>query len=189
MGKLVNDRQERFAQLIAMNVPSAQAYAEAGFNNPKFPAENARKLRNKPHVRARIDELAASTQDMVELRRVMLDEFYVHVLKADRTEIYDENARLRPLAELRPEHRALIEGVDTRLSKYGEMKNVLMPSKLAAAAQLAKLHGLDKPLKIAETTADGKEMPTTADRARALAAFIAETRAEMAAMDAEKEAA
>jgi hypothetical protein len=186
MGKLVNDRQERFAQLIAMNVPAAQAYAEAGFNN-EFAADNARKLRNKKHVRARIEELAASTSDMVELRRAMLDEFYVHVLKTDRVDIYDDQARLRPLAELRPEHRALIEGIDTRINQYGETKNLLMPSKLAAAAQLAKLHGLDKPLKIAETTADGKELPSTADRARALAAFIAETQAEMAAMDAAKE--
>ena len=101
MGKLVNDRQERFAQLIAMNVPAAQAYAEAGFNN-EFAADNARKLRNKKHVRARIEELAASTSDMVELRRAMLDEFYVHVLKTDRVDIYDDQARLRPLASCGP---------------------------------------------------------------------------------------
>ena len=146
-GPLPNTKQERFAQLIAMNVPGAQAYAEAGYDNADFAAENARKLRNKRHVKARINELAASTSDMVELRRAMLDEFYVHVIKTDRVDIYDDQARLRPLTELRPEHRALIEGIDTKLSKEGETKNVIMPSKLSAAALLAKLHGLDKATK------------------------------------------
>jgi hypothetical protein len=41
--------------------------------------------------------------------------------------------------------------------------------------------GLDKPVKVAETDPDGKELPTLADRARALAALLAEI--EFAAAD------
>lgn len=179
MGRILNTKQERFAQLVAMNVPAIQAYAEAGYDNADFAAENARKLRNKRHVKARIEELSASTDDMVELRRAMLDEFYVLVLKTDRVDIYDDKARLRPLDELRPEHRALIEGIDTKVSQYGETKNLIMPSKLVAAGQLAKLHGLDRPTKIAPTnpTGDGPAEvnlnTTDEDRTRALQAFLA----------------
>lgn len=176
MGRLTNTRQERFAQLIAMNVPAAQAYAEAGYNNKEFAAENARKLRNKLHIRERIEELSASTNDMVELRRAMLDEFYVHVIKTDRVDIYDEDARLKPLDSLRPEHRALIEGIDSKVNAYGETRNLIMPSKLSAAAGLAKLHGLEKPQKSEVTGKDGAPLVreyTDEDREKALAAFLA----------------
>lgn len=155
MPRLLNDKQERFAQLVAVSVPVSQAYMEAGFEGGDYAAKNASKLKNKPKVRARIEELSASTDDMVELRRAMLDEFYVLVLKTDRVDIYDDKARLRPLDELRPEHRALIEGIDTKVSQYGETKNLIMPSKLSAAAQLAKLHGLDRPTKATLTNPEG----------------------------------
>jgi hypothetical protein len=184
MARLSNDRQERFAQLVAVSVPDVVAYREAGLGGGAFDAKNASKLKHKPKVKARIAELCATTESMVEIRRTMLDEFYVACMKIDRVDLLRRIGAGDGDDDLTPVERSLIEGREE--TKYG-IKYV-MPKKLEAAEKLARLHGLDKPLKIAETTADGKELPSTADRARALAAFIAETQAEMAAMDAKENA-
>jgi len=168
MGKLVNDRQERFAQLIVEGVPAAQAYARAGYHNPGFAAENARKLRNKKRVAARIDELMASTEDLIELRRRLLDRFLVASITIDRLAMF-EAGDLR--ADLSDEERALIEGMEA--TKFGP--KYLMPKKLEAAAQLARLHGLAKD-KSEVTGKDGEPLiPTYTDeqRAQALADIIA----------------
>lgn len=170
MGKLVNDRQEKFAQLIATGVPAAQAYIEAGYNNPKFCPENARKLRNKKQIAARIAELMESTEDLIELRRRLLDRFLVATITIDRLRMFDEARFLR--GDLSDEERALIEGVET--TQHGP--RYIMPRKLEAAAQLAKLHGLDKPDKSEVTGKDGAPLiPAYTDeqRVRALADFIA----------------
>jgi hypothetical protein len=180
MARLVNDKQERFAQLMAMGgVTCLQAYLEAGYENGSSAEANSRKLKCKRKVRARIEELSATAEEMVQLYRIMLTELYVSIIKTDRLGIYDEKSRLRPIGDLRPEHRALIEGIDTTLNSYGEIKNVILPKRLDAAAQLARLHGLDKPTKIAPTNPEGDgpmELYSDADRAKALAAFLDRTK-------------
>jgi hypothetical protein len=178
MGKLVNDKQERFAQLIAVNVPAAQAYADAGYDNPGFAAENARKLRNKKKVAARIAELTASTADLVELRRLLLDKFYVAAIMIDRLRMFDCGVLRDDLSD---EERMLIEGREE--TKFGT--KYLMPKKLEAAEKLARLHGLDRPTKIAATDAEGNDAPITDEqRVMALAAIFARVQAENAAAEA-----
>lgn len=159
MGKLTNDKQERFAQALAVNTPLLSAYLEAGFEGGEYAAKNASKLKNKKKVLSRIEELCKSTEDLVELRRVMLDEFYVSALKTDRASMYDGDGALKPLDDLLPEQRVLIESVVETKGKFGETHNAVMPSKLMAAAQLAKLHGLDRPTKIAPTNPAGDGPP------------------------------
>ncbi len=175
MACLSNPRRERFAQLLAVSVPDLPAYLEAGFEGGEFAAKNASRLKHNPKVAARVAELCATTEQVVEIRRTMLDEFYVACIKVDRMAML-ERIEGDGLTHV---ERSLIEGREE--TKYGI--KYLMPRKLEAAAQLAKLHGLEKPLKIAETTAEGKELPSIADRARARAAFIAKTQAEMAAAE------
>lgn len=55
-GPLANTRQEKFAHLIAAGKEDEAAYHEAGY---KGDAGNARRLRYKPHVKARIETLRA----------------------------------------------------------------------------------------------------------------------------------
>jgi hypothetical protein len=59
--------------------------------------------------------------------------------------------KLSALAALDSEQAALIEGIEQ--TKYGV--RLIMLSKLQAAAQLARLDGLDAPTKVAPTTPDG----------------------------------
>lgn len=156
MARLLNDKQERFAQSLAKGVPLVQAYIEAGYDgSQEFVRENASKLKGKRQVRARIDELCASTADMVELYRVMLSELYVHTIKIDRASMYDRDGSLKPLDDLTAEQRALIESITETKGRNGDTHNAVMPSKLVAAAQLARLHGLDKATKTELTGADG----------------------------------
>lgn len=184
MGRLSNDKQERFAQAIAVSVPDVQAYTDAGFEGGEYAARNASKLKNKPKVRARIDELCKSTEDLVELRRVMLDEFYVAALKVDRSTMYDDDGTMKRLCDLQPEQRQLIESVVESKGKFGMTHNVQMPSKLVAAGQLAKLHGLDRASKTELTGKDGAPLVpeyTDEDRERAIAVFLAKNKQPSAA--------
>jgi hypothetical protein len=148
MARLLNDRQEAFAKLLAASVPAIVAYREAGFGGGKYDTKNASKLKNRPKVRARVYELEQSTDDLMELRRRLLDRFLVASIMIDRLAMF-EAGDLR--GDLSDDERALIEGREQTLhgTKY------LMPRKLDAAAQLAKLHGLDKADKLAISSGDG----------------------------------
>src|ERR1700686_2722363 len=114
MPRLSNDRQERFAQLIAVSVPAAGAYVDAGFEGGEFPADNARKLKNKPKLRERVAELSVSSDEMVAIRRAMLDEFYVACIKIDRMALL---GRIAERVELSAVERMLIEGREN--TRYG----------------------------------------------------------------------
>lgn len=151
MARLINDKQEAFAQLLAAGVPAIVAYRQAGYGGGEFDAKNASKLRNSRKIKARLDELKLSTDDLVELRRRLLDRFLVASIVIDRLAMF-EAGDLRD--DLSDEERALIEGRER--TQHGI--KYLMPRKLEAAAQLAKLHGLDKADKLAISGGDGEPL-------------------------------
>jgi hypothetical protein len=61
--------------------------------------------------------------------------------------------RIKSPSELSGEQAALVEGMEQ--TRYGV--KLSLPSKLQAAAQLARLDGLDAPAKVAATDPSGKE--------------------------------
>ena len=94
------------------------------------------------------------------LRRHQLRQQLGHIATADRLSLFEEvtvnktvgrgrNARtvtlrryqMKPLAELTSEQRALVEGIES------DGMRPAMLSKLGAMAQLAKLDGLDQPVR------------------------------------------
>ena len=66
MPALKNARHERFAKLVAMGMEAFKAHGEAGFRADR---SNAIKLKNKPHVKARIEELQAEHAEREDLAR------------------------------------------------------------------------------------------------------------------------
>ena len=180
MARLSNCRQERFAQLISVSVPAPVAYLQAGFEGGDFAHKNASKLRNKPKIKARVAELSVSDPEMVAIRRAMLDEFYVACIKVDRLALVSRIVA-GGADDLSPVERELIEGRQN--TKYGT--NYIMPKKLEAAEKLARLHGLDRPTKVAATDSEGNDAPITDEqRVMALAAILAKVQAENAAAEA-----
>jgi hypothetical protein len=73
MAPLRNPRHEIFAQHVAAGVPATEAMALAGFKKPL--ASNARRLRNMPHVRERIEALWADAARLcgVTIGRTLLE--------------------------------------------------------------------------------------------------------------------
>jgi phage terminase small subunit len=73
MPQLSDPKRERFAQLIAKGVQQIQAYHEAGFRDVSQPGNAAFKLRNKPDVAERVDEILAAGAKLagVEVSRVL----------------------------------------------------------------------------------------------------------------------
>lgn len=130
-GSLENARHERFAQLVASGKSATQAYAEAGYSAKDADTAGPR-LSGNVGVAARIAALKAAQADKCEFDRDELRKFLVGVLKAKPSEADADN----PLCDL-------------VMTKMGPA--MVFPSKLQAAAQLAKLCGWNEPEKIEHT--------------------------------------
>jgi hypothetical protein len=174
---LRNPKWERFAREAVCLTEPLEAMRLAGFTKPR--AGNAARLLRNRKIAARMAVLAQDDVEMVRARRARLRRLLDHIGSADRTELFEQSKRgrlkLKRFDDMPPQLRLLIDGIE--ITKEGPMP--IVPPRLQALAQLARLDGLDKPTKVAATDPEGKELPSTADRARALAAFIAETQAEM----------
>lgn len=133
---------ERFCNEVVAGAALYDAYVTAGFSRPNG---NAERLERDPQVAARIDFLRQQTAEedkmMLELRRLRMRCVLQTVIDCDRGAMYLDDGSLKPLCELTPEQRSLIESIE--VTKHGV--KVSMPPKLAAMAQLAKLEGLDAP--------------------------------------------
>lgn len=82
---LLNPKYEKFAQMLAAGKPVSEAFTEAGYatGTSRQLHKRANTLRNKPHVKARIDELVAERladmhEENVQVReKVALSKEYV----------------------------------------------------------------------------------------------------------------
>jgi hypothetical protein len=139
------------------------AYELAGFRRPRG---NATRMENEPAIQARLNYLRREFDETDlhrrALRRHLLRQQLAHIATADRLGLFEEveitktvgrgrdarkvtlhRLQMKPLADLTPEQRALVEGIEN------DGMRPAMPSKLGALAQLAKLDGLDQPVRFA----------------------------------------
>lgn len=157
--RLRDPKREMFCQEVVAGTPEYRAYGLAGFRRPRG---NANRMLREPQVAARVgylvERINAGNELQVALRRIRTRKILEAYRDVDRAEMFDNFGNLRPLDQLKPEHRDLIESIEP--TKQGP--KAIMPSKLMASAQLAKLDGLDAPTKVAATDRTGeRDMPTT----------------------------
>jgi hypothetical protein len=182
--------RERFCQEITAGVMPATAFIDCGWKRVNG---NINRLMREPEIMARLGWLhkrvAALDETLLAYRRLEHRRALEHIATADRLDLFEETKtkagkptgklRLRALRDLSDEHRALIDGI--KISEKGAIE-LTMPKRLDARAMLARLDGFDKPAKIAATDPDGDALPveqiSDADRARALADFLAKARAQ-----------
>ncbi len=144
---LADAKRERFCFEVACGVVPFNAFVEAGFKRPR---SNCSRLMREPEVVARLQYLRKQAEPyegtLIALRRAELRGQLEAIAGLDRTDLFssDGQFRIKPLSEWSQEQRRLIEGV--RMGRYGA--ELVMPSKLGALAQLAKLDGLDQPTKV-----------------------------------------
>jgi hypothetical protein len=158
---LADRRREIFVRALFEGADARLAYELAGFKRARG---NATRMEKEPAIQARLNYLRREL-DEADLRRRAIRRHQLRlqltqIATADRLTLFEEvkvtktvgrgrNARtvtlrqlqMKPLADLTPEQRALVEGIES------DGMRPVMPSKLAAFAQLAKLDGLDQPVK------------------------------------------
>lgn len=151
--RLRDPKREAFALNFAAGDEIYQAYESAGFRSPRG---NAQKMLAEPEVAARVRYLMqrADVYDEVYIayRRRMVRRRIDNIIDFDRRELFERvpdvgsgapRYRPKPLNKLPAAAAALIESVE--LGKDGRIKSFVMPAKLPALAQAARLDGLDKP--------------------------------------------
>jgi hypothetical protein len=156
---LPDRRREQFARALFEGLDVHAAYELASFKRPRG---YATRMEKEPAIQARLNYLRRELDEADLRRRVLrrhqLRQQLAHIATADRLSLFEEvevtktigrgrNARtitqrhfqMKPLADLTPEQRALVESIES------DGMRPAMPSKLVALAQLAKLDGLDQP--------------------------------------------
>ena len=122
---LENPRHERFAQAVAMGRTLQDAYREAGYaaRNPK---KELWRLGRNPLVRQRVQYLLVQESRRSLMTRDELTGWLASIIRATPDDMRAPDSRFELNAD-----------------KNGP--RVVLPSKLAAAAQLVKLCGWDQP--------------------------------------------
>lgn len=93
MSKL-NERQEKFARLVASGVPAMRAYAEAGYS-AKTAEKNAARLKDNEGVKAFIAKLKKQTSKKFEATK---DDLLNSLLET--SQIYDGHERIAAIKQI-----------------------------------------------------------------------------------------
>jgi len=163
--------REQFVHELLCGVPVKCAYEIAGF---KRPAGNAQRLERNPQVQARLAYLRSKMEEREELelflRRCRVMAFLEKMIDEDRSAMFDDAGKLRPLSELSKEQLALLDSI--RPTRAGP--EAVMPSKLAAIQTLVRIAGLDAPARSDVTLHDGDHRSSDIELARWIATMLDE---------------
>jgi hypothetical protein len=187
--QLKSKKREIFAIEVASMTPLARAYVTAGYVDTPWAKYNASRLAHTPEVAARISELQEQFAERSGIHAEYLQRQLLPIVEANAADLFEPRVdaagrstgyRFKPI-------EALPRSLSAAISKIrcdpgtGEVTEILLCSKVDAGGTLLRSVGGLKDVHDVQITAPPR---TTADRVRALAAFIAETRAETAAIDA-----
>jgi hypothetical protein len=146
MGRLRNTKHERFAREVAALAPLGEAYRSAGFSgDEKWHRFNASRLRNKPAVKVRIEELRLQFEEMSAIHVDYVRHKLLSFIEMDARELYQPDPAdptgkrliLRPLNEL-PER---ITKSITKLKldpESGRPMEIVLAGKVESAATLLR---------------------------------------------------
>ena len=134
MPAIANPRHELFAQTMASGKSASEAYRQSGAKGKNADVHAARLMVNDS-IRKRVAELKEAQSKKCEMTRDQLREFLVSVILAKPEDANFDN----PICEI-------------TMSKAGPA--VVFPSKLGAAAQLAKLTGWNEVEKVSVEAGD-----------------------------------
>lgn len=164
---LADPGRELFCQELVATGDKYTSFEAAGFKRPRG---NVDRMMREPDVAERIGYLyrrmVPYLEALVACRRDEHRRTLQNIADADRLDLLVEKTKylkvngkrrrytaleLKPLKDLTPEQRALL---DVKINDKGGIE-ITMARRLEARAMLAKLDGLDAPQKIAPTDAQG----------------------------------
>jgi len=137
---LPNARWERFSREYASGESLASAYVRAGFADTANARFNASRLRNKPAVRARIDELMEQFAEASAVKADYLRHQILPLLRANGQDLFDSAGKLRPIGELQRDCAAAIKSIKLD-KKTGCVSEIVLADKIAAAGVLLRSVG------------------------------------------------
>jgi Terminase small subunit len=140
MAPLPNPRWERFSREYASGESLASAYVRAGFADTPNARFNASRLRNKPVVRARIDELMGEFAEASAVKVEYLQHQLLPLLRANGQDLFDSVGKLRPIAELQRDCATAIKSIRFD-RKTGCVSEIVLADKIAAANALLRSIG------------------------------------------------
>ncbi|SRR5258705_2046575 len=139
-GPLPNLKWERFAREYASGESLASAYIRAGFADTANARFNASRLRNKPAVRVRIDELMEQFAEASAVKVEYLQHQILPLLRANGQDFFDSAGKLRPIGELQRDCAAAIKSIKFD-KKTGTVSEIVLADKIAAASTLLRSVG------------------------------------------------
>ena len=157
--KPLNSRQEKFAQLVASDVPATPAYIEAGYKvSTKVAGTNGPRMLVFAGVAARIKELRARESEKSEYKRADMVRFLVAILQTPVGDI-DANS---PLAQ---------EITTDTIGEATIRKRVKMMGKIEAARLLVDIMGWKEPEQVVVETGP-KTLDAVKERAERVASAL-----------------
>lgn len=141
----LSDKEHHFCVEYSVNDNATRSYQRAfkvGYNTAK---NEGCKLIAKPYIRQRVNELRADRNKRLEIDKDDIVRSFKILSSYDASDFFDDDGRLRPMSELDPDLRFVIEGLDVSESITGEegdgisrLMKIKLPSKTAALTALAK---------------------------------------------------
>jgi phage terminase small subunit len=151
--------RELFAQEFSISGNRTVASIKAGYKASSAKSQGSRLMKD-PRVIARIAELKKVTADKFEVSREKVLAQYARIAFFDIRTIYDENNRLKDIAQLDEGAAAAINGIEVEsiLEGLGKITKVKIAERKAALDSICKFMGYNAPEKVDHTT-KGEKMP------------------------------
>ncbi len=174
MAELTPD-QEAFCQAYVETSNASEAYRRAfprsqGWK-PTAVWPEASRLLNSPKVSARIEELLSDARKRHDVTMDKLTAELMPIALANAGEFFEwgpDGVTVKPSDELTREQRGIVSEVSQTVTEKGGTIRVKLHDKLSAIEKLARLHGIEPPVKTEITGKGGGPIRTESD------AFMAE---------------
>jgi len=140
MGKLKNERHERFCQEYLVDLNATQAYIRAGYS-PKAVSQCASMLLAKPGVRKRVDELLAIRSARTGINQDRVVRELARIAFLDPTALADLD-EVKILENAAADDRAAIASVKVKSGSDFTEREIKFADKLKALELLGKHLGM-----------------------------------------------
>jgi Terminase small subunit len=141
---LTNRKHEIFAREIAAGEGLAASYLTAGYKPGRSARFNASRLRNRPEVKTRINELLEQFNEQSALKLEYLQRQLLPVLQGNPQDLFErETDRLKTITNLPRETAAAIRSIKFDKTT-GNVVEITLADKIAAAGVLLRSIGAIK---------------------------------------------
>lgn len=146
--KTLTDKEEAFCQNYCIHLNGSRAVIEAGYNVSQ-PNTYGTELRQKEHIKKRIEEIRGDTAKAAGITRLGIALELKKMAFSSMADYYDQWGDLKPFDELTPFQKACLAEIKVTEKTYGEVTDkfsqIKLHDKAKALDQLIKMFGYNEP--------------------------------------------